>query len=117
MATTIFASAIFPLPRHIVWAQLRDFSFPSKLLSSGIVKLEFEDSDGKQVNEKTTTVGVFRKIFWKNGEYQKSRLLELSDQYHTIRWELIESNPPSEVTAVISRIKCTRISETNSTLV
>jgi len=29
---------------------------------------------------------LVRKIQWKNGEWRKQRLIELSDQYHKIVW-------------------------------
>jgi hypothetical protein len=64
-----------------------------------------------------TQVGVQRRMKFKSGEVRTHRLLEISDQFHTLRWELIESSQPSEVTAVISKIRCYRVSDNNSTLV
>lgn len=116
MSTNNLASAVFPLSVDLVWKHVRDFSFPAKLLSSTVSHVELEDSEGRPVKD-PFSVGVIRKVYWKTGEWLKHRLLEINDQYHSLRWELIDSHPHSEVTAVISRVKCTRISETNHTLV
>jgi len=95
MSTTCNASAIFPASISVVWERIRDFSFPASLLSSIIESVEL---DGSPVS-----IGVKRKIKWKTGEIQTHRLVEISDQFYTVRWELIESNIPSEVTAVSSK--------------
>jgi len=116
MSTNNLASAVFPLSVDFVWRSLRDFSFPQKLLCSAVSKVELEDAEGRPLTD-PFSIGVIRKVHWKTGEWRKHRLLELNDQYHTLRWELVDSHPHSEVTAVISRVKCTRISETNHTLV
>ena len=62
-------------------------------------------------------VGAVRTLKWKTGESRKDRLLELSDQYRRITWELIEADPPTEASAAISSVKLYRITETNHTLV
>lgn len=112
MATYALASAVFEVPIEELWCHLRDFSFPAKLLPSVIDKVELEG-----VNVTGSTVGVVRKMIWKNGEIARHHLLALSDQHFYAVWELVESQPPSEVSAVISQIKCYRISENNQTLV
>lgn len=53
-----------------------------------------------------TTVGVIRTIRWRSGEVKKQRLLAVSDQYHYSSWELVESEPAEEVTAVNSPFSC-----------
>eukprot|EP01119_Soliformovum_irregulare_P013278 TRINITY_DN351_c12_g1_i1.p1 TRINITY_DN351_c12_g1~~TRINITY_DN351_c12_g1_i1.p1 ORF type:complete len:373 (+),score=69.18 TRINITY_DN351_c12_g1_i1:174-1292(+) len=111
MATSISASALFPIPIHEVWTALRNFDFPAKLAPSVVQSVELSEK-GTQHD-----IGTTRQVTWKSGETRKSRLIELSDQYHTMRWELIESNPPFEVSAVISCIRCRRVTETNQTLV
>ena len=39
---------------------------------------------------------------WKSGESRRDRLIELSDQHYRIVWEIIDSEPISEVTAAIT---------------
>eukprot|EP00029_Vermamoeba_vermiformis_P004706 TRINITY_DN152_c0_g1_i1.p2 TRINITY_DN152_c0_g1~~TRINITY_DN152_c0_g1_i1.p2 ORF type:complete len:148 (+),score=47.24 TRINITY_DN152_c0_g1_i1:541-984(+) len=111
MATRAHASAVFNQPIDVVWKHVRDFDFPARLLTSTIEKVELEGSAS------STAVGAVRKIQWKNGEWRRQRLIELSDQYHKIVWESIESEPSTEASAIITSIKLYRISETNSTLV
>eukprot|EP01118_Nematostelium_gracile_P019867 TRINITY_DN93_c0_g1_i1.p1 TRINITY_DN93_c0_g1~~TRINITY_DN93_c0_g1_i1.p1 ORF type:complete len:146 (+),score=31.59 TRINITY_DN93_c0_g1_i1:316-753(+) len=110
MSTRAFASAVFPLPVEKVWAEIRNFTFPAKLIPT----IESCTMEG---NASPNTVGAVRVLKWKTGETRKDQLLELSDQYRTITWELIESTPESEHTASISSIKLYRISEHNHTLV
>jgi len=110
MATRAVASAVFPQPIGKVWSAVRDFTFPSKLIST-IESAEIEDG------LPPTTVGAIRIVKWKTGETRKHRLLELSDQYHKVSWELIESDPPSEVTGSIQTLTLHRVTETNHTLV
>jgi len=107
MSTQSFASAVFPLNIEFVWSSLRDFTFPQKLLCSIIQNVEMIEGNAFKV-------GSVRKISWKSGETRSSRLLELSDQFHTMKWEVINS---SEVFSVISKLRCIRILETNYTLV
>jgi len=109
MATSCSVSAIFPCSISLVWDKIRDFRFPATLLSSVIESVELEGT-GLQI-------GAKRKIKWKSGEVQTHVLVEISDQYYTVRWEIIDSSVPAEVTAVSSKLKCYRITETNSTLV
>ena len=68
-------------------------------------------------NASPFTVGAVRSIQWKTGEVRKDRLLELSDQYRKITWELIDSNHPTEASAAITSIRLHRITEQNHTLV
>jgi len=111
MATTCLASAIFPLSVELVWKHLREFTFPRELMNS-IVKDVVVDNSSKN-NE----VGSVRTITWHTGEIRKHKMLELNDLKHIITWELLESNVPQEVMAVISSISCKHISEHNHTLV
>jgi len=60
---------------------------------------------------------VIRKMVWKSGAMRRHRLIALSDQFHSMSWELLEANPPVETIAKVSTLSCFRISETNSTLV
>eukprot|EP01114_Cavostelium_apophysatum_P010230 TRINITY_DN2372_c0_g1_i1.p1 TRINITY_DN2372_c0_g1~~TRINITY_DN2372_c0_g1_i1.p1 ORF type:complete len:365 (-),score=72.12 TRINITY_DN2372_c0_g1_i1:52-1146(-) len=118
MATYVSVSAVIPLPLETVWNQLRDFTFPARLLASTIASVELEDdsaSDGRKRDG--ASVGIVRKVTWKSGEWRKHRLLELSDQFNILRWELTDANPAHEVTAAVSKIRCSRISELNHTLV
>jgi len=110
MATRAFASAVFPFPIEKVWAEIRNFTFPAKLITT-IESCTIEN--GVTPN----TVGAIRVIKWKTGEVRKDQLLELSDLYRTITWELIEAQPEPEHSASISTIKLYRISEHNHTLV
>lgn len=48
---------------------------------------------------------------WKTGEVRKHRLLGLSDQFYTMAWELIETDPPSEITGAITTLTLHRITE------
>jgi hypothetical protein len=91
-----------------VWNSLRFFDFPRKYLRSVIEKVE--------VSGPSDVVGCTRTVFWKSGESQVQRLVHLSDYDHSLKWELVESNPPAEVTAIISKIKLYRVTEDNSTL-
>jgi len=68
-------------------------------------------------NKSDDSVGAVRIIKWKSGDTRKDRLIGLSDQYHHITWELIESDPPSEAAAAITEVRCFRVSENNHTLV
>eukprot|EP01092_Planopodium_desertum_P000817 TRINITY_DN111_c0_g1_i3.p1 TRINITY_DN111_c0_g1~~TRINITY_DN111_c0_g1_i3.p1 ORF type:complete len:159 (+),score=2.90 TRINITY_DN111_c0_g1_i3:35-478(+) len=110
MATRATASAIFPLPVETVWKSIRDFTFPAKLIGT-ISSCEMEEKKAP------TEVGAIRKVTWKTGEWRRQRLIEFSDQFHKLTWELIESSPPSETEAVISTVRLFRITETNQTLV
>eukprot|EP01117_Protostelium_nocturnum_P007899 TRINITY_DN2820_c0_g1_i1.p1 TRINITY_DN2820_c0_g1~~TRINITY_DN2820_c0_g1_i1.p1 ORF type:complete len:360 (+),score=131.38 TRINITY_DN2820_c0_g1_i1:109-1188(+) len=110
MSTHALASAIFPLPIEEVWKELSDFSSAAKLLPSHLkdCTLEFGDARG---------IGAIRKLEWDAGEWRRQRLLSMSDQFHFLSWELIEAHPPVETSAILSKIRCLRISETNQTLV
>jgi glutathione S-transferase len=110
MATSASASAVIPLPVHTVWNQLRDFTFPKRLLPSQILDVTCDDGSSQRI-------GVVRKMKWKTGEERSSRLLEVSELTKTVRWELIESVPESEVTAAISSIRLLRDTERNYTIV
>eukprot|EP01132_Coremiostelium_polycephalum_P001226 gene1226-1549_t len=110
MSTRAFASSIINVDIEQVWKVLREFTFPAKVIST-------IDSVVMENNDAPTTVGAVRTLKWKTGEIRKSRLLEVSDLRYTVSWELIESVPETEVTASISTIKLTRISESNHTLV
>eukprot|EP01098_Paradermamoeba_levis_P002989 TRINITY_DN1402_c0_g1_i3.p1 TRINITY_DN1402_c0_g1~~TRINITY_DN1402_c0_g1_i3.p1 ORF type:complete len:148 (-),score=53.54 TRINITY_DN1402_c0_g1_i3:59-502(-) len=111
MSTRVSASSVVTLPIDKVWAQLRNFTFPAALLQSVISSAVVED--GKSA----TDVGAVRVLTWKTGEVRKHRLLELSDYTHRMVIELIESNPPAEVSAYITTISLTRVTDNNSTLI
>eukprot|EP01100_Stratorugosa_tubuloviscum_P009326 TRINITY_DN3900_c0_g1_i1.p1 TRINITY_DN3900_c0_g1~~TRINITY_DN3900_c0_g1_i1.p1 ORF type:complete len:147 (-),score=68.04 TRINITY_DN3900_c0_g1_i1:74-514(-) len=110
MATRAVASAVFPLPIDRIWSHLRDFTFPARAIPT-IESVIIED------NRDPSAVGATRVIRWKTGESRKQRLIELSDQHYRITWELIESDPIAEASAVITSVKLYRISENNTTLV
>jgi len=111
MSTSVRASAVFPVPLERVWKELRDFSFPGKLLPTLIASVKIVE--GHSAFE----VGAIREIKWKSGERRKQRLLELSDQFHRMTWETIDAEPPSETSAAITTLRLFRITETNGTLV
>eukprot|EP01133_Synstelium_polycarpum_P010590 gene10590-12322_t len=110
MSTRAFASSVIPVPVEKVWKVLREFTFPSQVLST-IECATMEDGASP------CCVGGVRVLKWKTGEIRKSRLLELSDINNTIIWEVIESNPPSEVTATLNSIRLHRVADTNQTLI
>ena len=103
------ASGIIGANIEKVWAAVRSFDFPSKLLSS-VKSCELLDGAG------ATSVGAVRKLTWEHGEWKQQRLLELSDLHYTVSWELVASEPASETTATISTIRLARITEDNTTL-
>jgi glutathione S-transferase len=109
MSTRAVASAVISLPIDRVWHVLRDFCAIKKLVH-GIISCELEDG-------KPQTVGVVRTMKWEGGEIRRHRLIEHSDIFHKITWELIESDPPTETLGQISRVHCIRVTETNSTYV
>eukprot|EP00178_Gracilaria_changii_P017043 TRINITY_DN48748_c0_g1_i1.p2 TRINITY_DN48748_c0_g1~~TRINITY_DN48748_c0_g1_i1.p2 ORF type:complete len:149 (+),score=25.73 TRINITY_DN48748_c0_g1_i1:51-497(+) len=112
MSTRAFASAVFPNKPEKVWAALREFTFPAKLLGD-VTSCEMKD------NASSTSVGGVRVTKWKTGEERQDRLLEVSDLERRISWELVSTNLEHghEVTAQISTIKLYRISENDQTLV
>eukprot|EP00030_Apusomonadida_sp_AF-17_P004361 a509379_51.p2 GENE.a509379_51~~a509379_51.p2 ORF type:complete len:178 (+),score=53.15 a509379_51:37-534(+) len=110
MATRTFASAVFPLPMDTVWAAVRDFTFPGRMIST-VESCELVGPAGP------TCVGAVRVVRWKTGEERTHRLLELNDLLHVVSWEMIGANHPTETMSVISTLRCFRITEDNSTLV
>jgi len=94
-----------------VWNVIKDFTFPTKLLSKVIESTVLEHDGGKM------EVGAVRKVKWRTGEERRQRLLEISEIYKTIRWELVDSVPESEVNSVISTIRLLRDTERNFTIV
>lgn len=109
MSTSTTASIIVPLPIERVWIALRDFTGIFKHVKA-IVECKLEEGKDQQV-------GAVRTMKWEGGEIRKHRLIEHSDVFHHITWELVESDPPTETLGHISRIQCLRVSETNSTFV
>jgi len=97
------------MPVEKVWAELRNFTFPAKLI-------EPVESVTLEAGATPTQVGAVRDIKWKTGEKKKQRLLELSDIERKAAWETIESEPEAEVAATITTIHARRITENNSTL-
>jgi len=110
MATRASASAVFPLPIEHVWKVLREFSFPARFIST-IASSDIEDS------LPATCVGAVRVLKWKTGEMRKQRLIALSDQHYQAVWEIVEADPPSEVSGSITTLSLFRITESNHTLV
>lgn len=110
MATRAVASAVFPLPIEKVWAELRDFTFPKKYISE-VSSCVIEDAKSPEA------VGCVRTMKWKSGGSRKDKLLELSDQYRKITWEMVESDPIAEASASISSLRLYRVTEQNHTLV
>jgi Polyketide cyclase / dehydrase and lipid transport len=109
MSTRAYASALIPLPANDVWKALRQFDFPSTLIST-VEKVELSGGDA-------TSVGALRTVTWKSGETQSHRLLTLDDQYRLARWELVASEPQAEVSATISELRVFRVTETNESVV
>merc|ERR1712063_230549 len=105
MSTRVSASVVISQSIDDIWAQLRDFTFPAKLIST-VSKTEIQD--GKSCD----SVGAVREVTWENGQVEHHRLIALDDQHYRSCWELIFAEPAAEVTA-----KITRITETNETLV
>ncbi|KAF2068526.1 hypothetical protein CYY_010149 [Polysphondylium violaceum] len=110
MSTRVFQSSVIDQSIETVWATMRSFTFPEKVFPT-IESATMED--GAQ----PTCVGAVRTLKWKTGETRSQRLLELSDLSHTIVYELIDSSPPTEVTAYITSIKLCRITDSNKTLI
>jgi len=110
MSTRAVASAVFPHSVEKVWAQLRDFTFPGRLIST-IESCHTED------NKSPDSVGACRVTKWKTGEIRKDRLIALSDQYRHLTWEMVEAYPDTESLAAITTIRLVRVTEENHTLV
>eukprot|EP00005_Dracoamoeba_jomungandri_P001058 CAMPEP_0174257002 /NCGR_PEP_ID=MMETSP0439-20130205/6178_1 /TAXON_ID=0 /ORGANISM="Stereomyxa ramosa, Strain Chinc5" /LENGTH=144 /DNA_ID=CAMNT_0015339883 /DNA_START=33 /DNA_END=467 /DNA_ORIENTATION=+ len=109
MSTTARASAVIPVDVDTVWAKIRAFDSIADLIDP-IASAEMLDGGAP------TEVGACRKLTWKSGETRTQRLLELSDINRRCVWETILAEPESEVTAAISTLEATRITEDNSTL-
>ncbi len=113
-------SCFFAYPRVF-----RDFTFPRHLKTVDRVEMEGDANPA--------TVGSVRVLHFRDDAgFKKQRLIELSDQYFRIAWELEEACtsplscctvltlflvPPSEVMGSISSISLIRITEHNQTLV
>eukprot|EP01080_Neovahlkampfia_damariscottae_P001886 gene1886-1027_t len=110
MSTQAKASTVVSLPISEVWKAIRDFTFPEKLLKSIIEGCSMENSASPH------EVGALRNIKWKTGDERTDRLLCLDDLHYTMIWELVKGEFV-ESSAKISTITCTRITDTNSTLV
>jgi len=109
MSTTARASVIVPVPVEKVWAAVRVFDFPSRLIST-VASAELEDG------ARPTEVGAVRTLKWADGSSLTQRLLELSDIERRAVWENIHSEPISEVSATITTLQAHRVTESNSTL-
>eukprot|EP01113_Clastostelium_recurvatum_P023551 TRINITY_DN280_c0_g1_i1.p1 TRINITY_DN280_c0_g1~~TRINITY_DN280_c0_g1_i1.p1 ORF type:complete len:168 (-),score=48.76 TRINITY_DN280_c0_g1_i1:87-536(-) len=110
MSTRANSSAVFPFPIEQVWAHLREFTFPSKLIST----IESAEIEG---GVSPVSLGATRVLKWKTGESRHQRLIELSDQHYRSAWELVAADPPTEVTGAITTLTLHRITENNHTLV
>lgn len=109
MSTQVKVSAVVNAPVENVWKELRDFTFPARLIST-VESAEL--LDGAQ----GTAVGGARKLKWKSGESATQVLLELSDIERRAVWETTLAEPDTEVAATISTLHALRITENNSTL-
>eukprot|EP01130_Rhizamoeba_saxonica_P006862 TRINITY_DN2750_c0_g2_i1.p1 TRINITY_DN2750_c0_g2~~TRINITY_DN2750_c0_g2_i1.p1 ORF type:complete len:178 (-),score=35.72 TRINITY_DN2750_c0_g2_i1:25-504(-) len=107
MSTRAYSSTVIPVPVSFAWKHLRDFSFPEKFFDS-VESVTIED------DLPPTTVGATRVVTWKDGQTRTQRLLEVSDQYHRVVWEMEDSNPPAEFSACISTLQLERVTDTNS---
>ncbi|EGC39270.1 hypothetical protein DICPUDRAFT_96597 [Dictyostelium purpureum] len=95
MSTRVYQSAEVKQNIEKVWKVLREFTFPEKVFSF-IESCVIEGS-----NDTPTSVGA----------------VQLSDYRHTLTYELISSEPATEVIAYITTIKLYRNSQTDSTLI
>jgi len=109
MATRASASAVINVPVEKVWSEIRNFTFPEKLLEP-VASVVLEDGAAP------TQVGAVRLIKWKSGDSRRQRLLELSDIERKAAWETIESQPEAEVSATLTTVTAKRITENNATL-
>eukprot|EP01088_Endostelium_zonatum_P012313 TRINITY_DN264_c0_g1_i1.p1 TRINITY_DN264_c0_g1~~TRINITY_DN264_c0_g1_i1.p1 ORF type:complete len:155 (-),score=49.19 TRINITY_DN264_c0_g1_i1:87-530(-) len=110
MSTRASASTIVDVPVEKVWAELRRFDFPARLLGQVIKSVVLENGAAD------TQVGAVRVVEWKSGESKTQILLELSDIERKAAWETIASNPESEVSATITTISLKRVTDGNRTL-
>eukprot|EP01130_Rhizamoeba_saxonica_P005197 TRINITY_DN2081_c0_g1_i1.p1 TRINITY_DN2081_c0_g1~~TRINITY_DN2081_c0_g1_i1.p1 ORF type:complete len:168 (-),score=47.39 TRINITY_DN2081_c0_g1_i1:46-549(-) len=110
MSTRAFSSTIINVPINFVWQHLRDFTFPERLFDS-VESCTMED------DLPPTTVGASRTIVWSDGQSRVQRLLEVSDQFHRVVYELEMSDPPAEYTACITTIQLYRVTDTQSTYI
>jgi saccharopine dehydrogenase-like NADP-dependent oxidoreductase len=111
MATQAHASSVFPFSIQTVWEQLRDFTFPARLLPSVVASTKL--IQGASPLE----VGAVREVVWKSGEKRQHRLIDLSDQWRRVVWETIAAEPAAETAASMATLRLHRVSETNETLV
>ncbi len=112
MATRAAASAVFPIPVEKAWEIFRDFTFPKKVFFSAftlnylssstflvwtlvlskttkrpIVLVAFGSLSGK-INVNTIIGRNSQLNSPRNAEMKKDKLIELSDQYRRITWEV-----------------------------
>ncbi|CEM31673.1 unnamed protein product [Vitrella brassicaformis CCMP3155] len=110
MAHSCSESAVFSMPAEKCWQMIRDFDFPAKYIGT-VEKVDILEKAG------LTCVGAVRAVTWKTKEVEKHRLLAIDDLERKICWELVEAEPPAEITGRISTVKVDRITENNSCLV
>jgi len=60
-------------------------------------------------------VGETVKLEFKENSSMVIRIVELSDKQHFITWEVVEVNPPVGVSAVINKIKLSRVTDCDGT--
>eukprot|EP01129_Flabellula_baltica_P002213 TRINITY_DN12054_c0_g1_i1.p1 TRINITY_DN12054_c0_g1~~TRINITY_DN12054_c0_g1_i1.p1 ORF type:complete len:155 (-),score=41.94 TRINITY_DN12054_c0_g1_i1:36-500(-) len=117
MSIKAFASTVIQAPLSDVWKEIRDFTFPGKYFS-GVTSVVLED------DARPTEVGAVRTMTWGSADNElegvqtrSHQLLAVDDQYNRIVWELVASDPPAEVSATISTITASRVSDQNATFV
>jgi len=86
-----------------IWKRVRNFDFD--YMVSGHVARVF----GK------VAIGEQLKIDFKDGSYMIVRIVELSDIEHCIVWEMLETSPPINCSAILNRIQLVRVTDCNAT--
>lgn len=101
------SSAVVPCALADVWEVLRKFTWPARVLPQLVKEAEME------ADARPTEVGAVRTLTWHSGEWQRQRLLELSDLTHSTTWEVEASSSPLEASAQQSSLRLMRVTEDN----
>jgi len=99
-------------PVDVVWKFIRDFTFPGKLLSDGVI-----ESCDMVDNAAHTEVGAIRVVKWKSGEMQKHQLMALDDHKRYACWEIYHSTVPIEASAAVSSISARGVTSCKHTFI
>ncbi|KAJ3211119.1 hypothetical protein HDU67_004776 [Dinochytrium kinnereticum] len=91
-------SRVFDAPLDTVWKHVRPVTFP---FSSAVKSVEVEGA--------IDAVGSIRKVTFKDGTAK--------DLDHSVTYEVIESNPPTQVLAAYHTFRLKTVTHTNSTFV